>query len=181
MTSDANRRIVLWVAAPAGRPASDGGLAVLEAAAGLAEPFIDLRWGSREQRRALLRDAVALELPGLTVVADLGDAELRALLAHELPAGASVILSARAFRDRAAAAAVAELKSRGLRVGMEAFTGAGGRAAFDAGAEFLLASGCEPSHAAISRAPRSRSPKDVTSSARPRPDSERYVKVRVSP
>src|ERR1700757_329916 len=41
-----------------------------------------------------------------------------------------------------------------------------------------LASGRELSQAATSRAPRSRSRKEVTSSTRSRPDSRRYVKLR---
>ncbi len=130
---------ILWAAQP---PGTDD-LTMLAELAGLAEPLLDLRWGDADYRHGLLRRAAASDLRGLTVMVDVGDADTLAATRALVPAEGRVILCADRLEVHSAADLAAGLKDAGLMVGFEVDSRQGARMAFEAGADFLLASANE--------------------------------------
>lgn len=127
---------LIWAELPPGVENLD----LLYAAAGVAEPLVDLRFGSAEYKTRLVERLLAARLAGLTVCADPGDALLERVIASP-PPGARVILCAPWAESDLAAL----LDAAGRRVVVGAEAGSREEAALAArlGADFVVASGVE--------------------------------------
>jgi len=128
-----------WVGLPPGT--SDQTL--LRESAGLAEPLLDLRYGSPAARRAVLQQAVQEGLAGLTVFADARNADLMAFLRDAPPPGARVVLSSPPPSSIDAKDLVDSFRPPGVAVAFEVDDRDAARQAAEAGADFLVASGSE--------------------------------------
>jgi len=99
--------------------------------------------GRADYKKSVVREAVRTGLAAITVAVALDDEELVAYLRDVLPADSRVVLSASRIEDAAAAPVVSEFKAADIRVGFEVGELDAARAAFEAGADFLVASGNE--------------------------------------
>jgi acyl transferase domain-containing protein/NAD(P)H-dependent flavin oxidoreductase YrpB (nitropropane dioxygenase family)/NAD(P)-dependent dehydrogenase (short-subunit alcohol dehydrogenase family)/phosphopantetheinyl transferase len=128
-----------WVMLP---PATEG-LSLLRQSADLADPLLDLRYGDGAYRRKIASEAVKAGLSAITVIADLSDGDVLAFLKDALPAGSRVVLCAEDVSVHRSAQVVCALRAAGKVVGFEVGGQQAAQTAFEAGAEFLLASGNE--------------------------------------
>lgn len=127
---------LVWVSLPPAARTID----LLVDAVGLAEPFVDFRYGTEEYRGRIARALREARLPGLTVCVSVsGLKELDALPdAPEM----RVILSAPWEQD-SLMEAISELRNRGIVVGVEVDSLWQAEQAAGAGADFVVATGCE--------------------------------------
>jgi len=133
------KSFLLWVALP---PAA-ADVSMLLDCRGLAEPLVDLRFGSAACKRSTLLEATRAQLPGLTVVLELSDAELVETARRSLPPGSRVIFATPRIDDAVAGPVASDFKAGGVVVGFEVDSVHGARAALEGGADFLAASGNE--------------------------------------
>ncbi len=127
---------ILWVAQPPGIDRLD----LLEEAAGRAEPLIDLRYGSADHRRAIVRTALERNLSGLTVVVDGRDGALINELLQTLPRESRVILSSLPAEGEETHSLIERLRQADLIVGFEVTRSDDALQAAVAGADFIVAS-----------------------------------------
>ena len=133
-----NNSFLVWVSLPPAARTID----LLADAAGMAEPFVDFRYGTEEYRARiarLLRDA---RLPGLTVCVAVSALRELGPLLDDAPPEMRVILSSPWERD-GLADSVAALRNRGIVVGVEVVGLSHAEQAAVAGADFLVATSCE--------------------------------------
>lgn len=131
-----DRPFVIWAALP---PCVES-LELLHETSGVAEPWIDLRYGTAEYKARLIERLLAAGLPGLTVCFGAGEAAIGRVI-ESPPANARVVLcapwTASALTDLLDAA------GRRLVVGAEAGSREEARLAARLGADFVVASGVE--------------------------------------
>lgn len=130
---------IFWVGLP---PAAED-LGLLLKSAGLAEPLLDLRYGSIAHRKHILQEAIRQELGGITVFADSRDSELSSSLLELLPQGSRIILTQfKRYADNFELF-LREFKKRGIVMAVEVDNKEDAGIAAAAGADFLVASGNE--------------------------------------
>lgn len=129
-----NSGVFFWAALP---PGADS-LELLEEVAGLAEPLLDLRYGTLSYRQSILARAVEQKLEGLTVIADSHDD----VLLGKLSAGCRVILT-NVGQGKEIASLCAGLGAREIVSGVEVDSRFMATQAAAAGADFLVASAYE--------------------------------------
>jgi len=109
-------------------------------AAGMAEPFVDFRYGTVEYRGRIAQTLRDARLPGLTVCVSVSG--LKELDPLPDATETRVILSAPWEQD-SLIEAISELRNRGVVVGVEADSLWQAEQAASAGADFVVATGCE--------------------------------------
>ncbi len=129
---------MFWVAPPPGVE----GLELLEEARGLAEPLLDIRYGSAAHKQAIVRSAIQRGIAGLTVLADHRDG-LTDYLLGILPAGSRVILASDEWCRSEMVPLLTEFGERGIVVGVEVDGRDDAEQADRTGADFLVAAGNE--------------------------------------
>jgi acyl transferase domain-containing protein/NAD(P)H-dependent flavin oxidoreductase YrpB (nitropropane dioxygenase family)/NAD(P)-dependent dehydrogenase (short-subunit alcohol dehydrogenase family)/4'-phosphopantetheinyl transferase EntD len=127
---------VIWAALP---PCIEN-LDLLYQASGVAEPLVDLRFGTAEYKTRLIERLLAARLPGLTVCADAGDALLERVI-QSPPPNARVILCAPWAES--ALSALLDAAGQSVVVGAEAGSREQASLAARLGADFVVASGVE--------------------------------------
>ena len=110
---------------------------------GLAEPLIDLRFGTLPYRRRLLETAQDAGLAGLTVFADARDTTLLEFLRKRMQPGSRVILSGWVEKADEVGRLAAAFEGRGVEVGLEVDEPETAHLAEEVGAAFVVASGNE--------------------------------------
>ncbi len=115
-------------------------LDLLYQASGVAEPLVDLRFGTAEYKTRIIERLLAAVLPGLTVCADPGDVLLDRVIERP-PPNARVILCTP--WTESALAALLDATGRRLVVGAEAGSREDASLAARLGADFVVASGVE--------------------------------------
>ncbi|MGA2274099.1 MAG: SDR family NAD(P)-dependent oxidoreductase [Bryobacteraceae bacterium] len=137
-TSDPGLRgsFLIWAALP---PCVES-LDLLQQASGVAEPLVDLRFGTVEYKARLVERMLAAGLPGLTVCAGAGEALLERVIAAP-PPNARVILCA-PWED-SALSALLDAAGCSVAVGAEAGSREEASLAARLGADFVVASGVE--------------------------------------
>lgn len=133
-----DREFILWVTLPPG--VND--LNLLEKAAGLAEPLLDLRYGSEYYTESILKRAIHKGFGGLTIFVDYRKKDLINLLLKTLPSASRVILSSVEW-DKDIALLLAEFSKRDIVTAIEVDNKNNARQAIAAGVDFLVASGNE--------------------------------------
>ncbi len=131
--------LIFWAAQPYGFT----DISLLKACAGLAEPFLDLRYGGYVSSRQVVLSALNQGLGRITCAIEPVDADMLEFLLRTLPAECRVVLCGDFETETFLAEALRDLKAAGLLAGVEADGRRMGRMALRCGAEFVLASGCE--------------------------------------
>ncbi len=139
MHNDEKSGFTFWVAQPPGLE----NLRLLAACGGVAEPWLDLRYGSSAYRKGLIRRAARSNLAGLTCAASIHERHTLAMLRDAQPPGSRVVLCDLADDERQAAVTAKDLRSVGLLVGVEADGRLAARAALCVGADFVVGAGSE--------------------------------------
>ncbi|MFH1767712.1 MAG: nitronate monooxygenase, partial [Candidatus Omnitrophota bacterium] len=130
---------LFWVTLP---PCSDD-LGLLKKSGGLAEPLIDLRYGSDHYRRFIIKKAVYSKLSGLTLFVDCRDQSLIDFLLNALPQGSRIIFVSVDQSRGNIQCPISKFNKRGVGVGIEVDSKDNAKMAVSAGADFIVASGNE--------------------------------------
>lgn len=130
---------IFWVALP---PAADD-LSMFSESAGLAEPLIDLRYGSKEYKTDIVKKALQAGIEGLTLFIDYNDKELTAIALKARCRNLRVILSSIRRFDNGLERAVNQFKHQDIIAGIEVDNREYAFQAQALGADFIVASGNE--------------------------------------
>lgn len=130
---------IFWVALP---PVVND-LELLTKAAGLAEPLIDLRYGTTDYKRSILKKAIQYGLAGLTIFIDYHDRDLKSFILNSLPQNSRIILTSIKQFDNNLGIYFNKLKQHHIVIGIEVDNRNDACQAQSCGADFIVASGNE--------------------------------------
>jgi len=130
---------IFWVALP---PVVDD-IEFLTRIADLAEPLIDLRYGSKDYKRYILKKSLQYNLAGLTVFIDYHDKDTSNFALNSFPQYSRIILTSVKKFNKNLEISINEFKSRHIIIGIEIDNKNDAFYAHACGADFLVASGNE--------------------------------------
>ena len=130
---------IFWVTLP---PAVDD-ISLLTRIAGLAEPLIDLRYGTDAYKIDIIKKVLKHGLAGLTVFIDYHDKGINNFVLESLLPGSRVILASISQFDGNIALSFNEFKQKDIVVGIEVDNRNDACKAQAHGADFIVASGNE--------------------------------------
>ncbi len=127
---------MFWAALP---PTADN-LNLLEQAAPAAEPLIDLRYGTMEYRKSIVKKSIQCGLIGLTLFADCREKELCDFLLKTLSSDSRVILTIADQCNESIKSIINNFKKQKITIGIEVDSRENAQQAQNLGCDFLVAS-----------------------------------------